>query len=128
MHGTSVPGVVVELAYPGVTQVTGGSNERGVRQDKISILHRLQYSQGVLGQSYAFEYLPRVGLGPVVDKVEEHVHLSQFLLSRLTAPLESNGAGFTLICPVVTCTFGQKTLAAAAPGTAAVTLEAGLVR
>lgn len=26
MDGTSVPGVVVELAYPGIIQVTGGGN------------------------------------------------------------------------------------------------------
>jgi hypothetical protein len=62
MDGTLIPGGVVELAYPWVTQVTGGSNERGVWQDKISILHGLEDSQGVLRQPYAFEYLPGVGL------------------------------------------------------------------
>lgn len=57
-----VPGVLVELAYPGVVQVTGGGKERGARQDKIGIPNGLQDGDGILGQPHAFENLPCVGL------------------------------------------------------------------
>lgn len=126
MDGTINPGVVVELAYPGIVQVTSGGNERGVWQDEISVLDRLENGERVLGQSYALEYLPRVGLGPAVDEVKELMHLAQFLLCCLAAPLEGDGASFALICPVFTCSIGKDALAAAASGTAAVTLGIAL--
>lgn len=128
MHGTIVPSVVVELAYSGVIQVTSDGNKRGVWQDDVSIFDRLENSERVLGQSYAFEYLPRVGLGPVVDEAEELLHLGQFLLCCLAAPLEGDGTGFALICPVFTCSIGNNALAAAASGSAAVTLGVALGR
>lgn len=76
MDGTINPGVVVELAYPGIVRVTSGGNERGVWQDEISVLDRLEDGERVLGQSYALEYLPSVGLGPAVDEVKQLMHLT----------------------------------------------------
>lgn len=123
MDGALVPGVVVEFTYPRVIQITGGSNERRVWQDEVSILHSLEDSQGVLGQPDSFEYLPGVGLCPVVDEIEEQLHLGQFILGRLAAPLEGNSTGLALVCPVLTGPVGEKAMAAGAPGTAAVALE-----
>lgn len=125
---TIIPGFVVELAYPGIIQVTGGGNEGGVWHDKIGVLDRLENSERVLGQPYALEYLPRVGLCSVVDEVKELLQLGQFVFGRLAAPLEGDGAGFALICAIVAFSVGQKTLAATAPGTAAVTLDFALGR
>lgn len=127
MDGTLGPGCVVELAYPRVAQITGGGNERGVWQDKLGIFYGLQYSKRVLGQPDALEYLPSVGLCPVVDEVEERVHLGEFLLGGPATPLEGDSASFALIRTVFTCSIGQEALAPAAPGTAAVTLVVALV-